>query len=75
MDLGTNTSKRGFSMASATAVATSSGRRVFPRPPLVPAASSVSTTTGITTLTSTPLPRSSSRTATLYPYTACLEAV
>ena len=40
----------------------------------VPAASSVSTTTGMTRVRSTPEPRSSSRTAVIQPWTACLVA-
>ena len=65
VERGTNTSKRGRSSAAAIAAATSPGDSLRVLPWLVPAASSVSTTAGMTTLISTPEPTSSSRTAAL----------
>ena len=66
----------GRSSASTIASATCSGSTVAvrPRPFVRPAASSVLTGTGITTLVSTPLPRISPRIASVSPTTACFVA-
>src|SRR5699024_1769289 len=62
MYAGTVTSNRGRTIARTTAAATSAGCSSDAAPEAVPTASSVSTTPGITAVSSTPLPRSSSRT-------------
>ena len=71
---GTKTSNRGFWSADTTSAATSSGSTAFTRESARPAASSVFTTLGMTTETSTPEPRSSTRTASESPTTPCLLA-
>ena len=74
-DLGQNTSKRPVCSASTIAAATSSGSwGLTPRVSGSPEPSSVLTTTGMTTLMSTPLSRSSARSDSLRPTTACLVA-
>ena len=75
LDAGTQTSNLGNLSALTIASATSSGASFFsPRVSASPRPSSVSTTAGITTETSIPLSRSSARTASLNPTTACLVA-
>ncbi len=69
---GTKTSKRGTSIASTIALATSSGSTGLTQRWPTPLVSSVLTIVGITQSTSMPLPRSSVRTASLIPTTACL---
>ena len=69
---GTKTSKRGTFSALTISSATSSGVTCLtPRVRGRPAASSVWTTTGMTQETSTPVPRTSARTASLTPTTKC----
>ena len=71
---GTKTSKRGFLSADTTSPATSSGSTAFTRESARPVASSVLTTLGMTTETSTPVSRSSTRAASDSPTTPCLVA-
>jgi hypothetical protein len=75
LDRGTQTSNFGNFKALTMSLATSSGSSFFtPGVSGRPEPSSVLTTAGITTETSTPVPRSSARTASLRPTTACLVA-
>ena len=70
---GTNTSKRGCSMAATISSATSSGVTCLtPRVSCRPAASSVLTTTGITHETSMPKSLTSARMPSEAPTTKCL---
>ena len=71
---GTKTSKRGFLSAATTSPATSSGSIAFTRESARPVVSSVRTTLGMTTETSTPVSRSSTRAASDRPMTPCLVA-
>ena len=74
LERGTKTSKRGLRSAETTSFATSSGSTDFTRESARPAASSVFTTLGMTTETSTPVSRSSTRAASDRPTTPCLVA-
>ena len=75
MAFGTNTSKCGNFRASTTASATSSTLEFLKAGVSTsPAESSVLTMLGITTEISTPVPRSSARTASDIPTTPCLVA-
>jgi hypothetical protein len=75
IDFGTKTSKRANAMASTTASATSSGVELLNAGVSTsPVESSVLTIPGITTEISTPVPRSSTRTASDSPTTPCLVA-
>ena len=68
------TSKRGTSSASTISLATSEASTGLTQRWPTPLVSSVLTTVGITQATSIPLSRSSARTASLSPTTACLVA-
>ena len=73
--LGAQTSNLGTFSASTVSAAMSSGEiRGTPRRSGTPDASSVLAKPGITTVTSMPVPRSSARTASESPTTACLVA-
>jgi hypothetical protein len=68
-------SKRGALSAPTTAAATSCGETTLtPLAVPMPLPSSVSTTPGMSTETSTPVPRSSARSASERPITPCLVA-